>query len=235
MPSGITSLITQAQLPDDQYINEVVDKDQIFVHHTASSGNPFGVMEYWAGSAERVSTAFLIARGSGKTRSGQTWKDGEIVQCFSSAKWGWHLGLKKHHLVRGGRSSTDMNKKSVGIEICNWGNLTKKADGKFHTYASSTRYPSIVPAEQVQTYDTPYRGSRYYQKYTDPQLENTRKLIQYLCDRYEIDKTFKGMEIFNIDRRCLMGENGIWTHTSCRPDKFDCHPQPELIQMLRSI
>lgn len=224
--SDILKMITPAWLPEDQYINEKVEKDQVFVHHTASSANPFGVMEYWAGTSERVSTAFIIAGKPGKSTK---WKDGDIIQCFSSAKWSWHLGLKASHLVKGGRSSRDMNAKSIGIEICNWGQLTLK-NGKYYSYAGT-----VVPETEIVTYPIAYKGYKHYHKYTDAQLENTRQLIRYLCNTYDIPSEFKGMEMFNIDRRCLMGEPGIWTHTSCRPDKFDCHPQPEMIQMLESI
>lgn len=226
MGNNFVNSITQARLPDSQYMNDVVDKDQIFIHHTASSSNPYGVLEYWGGTAERVATAFLVAGNPGSSRK---WKDGEILQCFYSRKWGWHLGLKSYHLVKGGRSSQNLNAKSVGIEICNWGFLSLR-DGKYVSYAGA-----VVPEKDVVKYDTPYRGHKFYQKYTDAQIESTRKLLIYLCDTFDIDPKYKGYEIFDINKRCLMGENGIWTHTSCRPDKSDCHPQHELIQMLESL
>ena len=213
-------------LPTDQYVNEVVAKDQIFVHHTAGSPNPYaGCIDWWKTNKEAVSTAFVIA---GPTK-GTKWKDGEILQCFSSKKWGWHLGLKAKHLVKGGRSSKDLNAKSIGIEICNWGYLTEK-NGKFYNYNGG-----VISDEFVVELDKPYKGHKFWNRYTDAQLENTRRLLVYLCDTYSIDRKFKGMEIFDIDPRCLKGENGIWTHTSCRPDKFDCFPQVELIQMLESL
>ena len=28
---------------------------------------------------------------------------------------------------------------------------------------------------------------------------------------------------------------GLWTHTNVRKDKFDCFPQPELVEMLKNI
>ena len=28
---------------------------------------------------------------------------------------------------------------------------------------------------------------------------------------------------------------GLWTHTNVRKDKFDCSPQPELVNMLRTL
>ena len=28
---------------------------------------------------------------------------------------------------------------------------------------------------------------------------------------------------------------GLWTHTNVRKDKFDCFPQPELVEMLKNL
>lgn len=224
--------ITQLRLPNDQYIDEIVDKDQIFLHHTASSSNPYGVLKWWAITPDRVGTAFIIA---GKPDHTNRWKDGEIFQTFYSKKWAWHLGLKKSHLINGGRSSKDLNAMSIGIEICNWGWLTLEDDGRFHTYASTPDNPITIPENDVVELAIPYRGYKYWQRYTDAQLEKTRQLLVYLCETYNIDPKFKGIEIFNVNNRCLMGENGIWTHASCRPDKWDCFPQKELIQMLESL
>ena len=217
--------ITIVSFPNDTgFINKETQKDQIFIHHTASDGSPYSVVEYWKNQKNKVATSFIIARGNGKN-----YKDGDIIQCFPSKYWAWHLGLKPSMLVHGGRNNTDMNSKAVGIELCNWGYLTEK-NGEFITYAGTK-----VPASEVITYETPYRGYKYYQKYTDAQLESTRNLIKYLAEKYSIPVEFKGMEMFDIDKRCLMGEPGIWTHTSCRKDKFDWHPQPNAIEMLKSL
>lgn len=206
------------------YFQEETQKDQIYIHHTASDGNPYGVVEYWTNQKNKVSTSFIIARGDGKN-----YKDGDIIQCFGSKYWAWHLGLKGSDLVSGGRNSHDMNSKAIGIEICNWGYLVQKGSS-FVTYAGSK-----IPASQITTYPNKYKGYQYYQKYTDAQLKSVKILLQYLCERYEIPTEYKGDEIFAIDKRCLMGESGIFTHTSCRKDKWDCHPQPELITMLKSL
>ena len=41
--------------------------------------------------------------------------------------------------------------------------------------------------------------------------------------------------MWDISDKALAGEAGVWTHVSFRTDKSDCHPQPELIQMLKSL
>lgn len=227
--SNILDRITMVPLPDDQYLNEASTKRQIFIHHTASSPSPYGVLEYWKQTPERVATAFIVG---GAAPVGAKWNDGDILQCYGSAKWAWHLGLTSAHLAKGapGQSNNvDMNKMSIGIEICNWGQLTKTDKG-FKSYAGT-----IVPDNQVVTYPVAYKGYTHYQKYTDQQIETVGALVKYLATKYSIPTEFKGMEMFDVDPRCLRGEHGVWTHTSCRPDKFDCHPQPELISMLKSL
>jgi N-acetyl-anhydromuramyl-L-alanine amidase AmpD len=224
--SDFVSSITQAQLPIDQYVNQVFEKKQIYLHHTAGNADPFAVIDWWKLSAERISTAFIIAGFPGKSTK---WKDGEIVQCFSSKKAGWHLGLKAQHLVKGGWSSTNLNMKSIGIELTNWGWVTPTDKG-FKTYAGN-----IIPDDRVIELEKPYRKYKYWETYTDAQIESTEKLLRYLGNTYDIPLKFKGMEMFEIDKRCLKGEAGIWTHGSCRPDKWDIYPHPKMIEMLRSL
>jgi N-acetyl-anhydromuramyl-L-alanine amidase AmpD len=221
--------ITVRSLPTTQYVTKDYEKSQIYLHHTASDHNPFGVVSYWTETGERVGTAFIIA---GEARSASTYQDGDIIQCFPSKKAAWHLGLKQVDLNRGkpgNETSEFLNLNTIGIEICNWGYLVESPKG-FKSYAGA-----IVPDMYVCEYETPFRGYRHYERYSDAQLESARKLLLYLCDKYDITKTFKGIEIFDIDKRALRGENGIFTHVSVRTDKYDCHPQPELIQMLQSL
>lgn len=229
---SIVQEITWSPLPAGQFFAEETKKEMIFVHHTASSPSPYGVLAWWASNAERVGTSFII---SGKPQAGNSrYKDGEIVQAFSSKHWGYHLGLKKAHLVQGGKTSEWLNKHSIGIEICNWGQLTLR-NGRFCTYAHTEARPSVVAESDVLELDAPYRGFKYYQRYTDAQIEQTRKLLLYLGQTWDIPTKYAGDEIFNIDRRALMGIPSIYTHTSVRPDKNDCFPQKELIQMLASF
>lgn len=216
-------------LQENQYYNELAKKTQIYIHHTASSPDPHGVLRWWNSTPERIATAFIIG-GTPSSRS--NWHDGEILQVFNSSKWAFHLGLSRKHLRQGGskaRTNTELNKNSIGIEICNWGGLTKTSRG-FITYAKT-----IVSESDVLELSEPYRGYKYYQKYTDAQLESVRELLRLLCDKWNIPKEYKGIEMFDISPAALQGEPGIWTHTSVRPDKSDCFPQSELTEMLISL
>lgn len=223
---SVTDKILMVPLAPTQYFDETTNKTQIYVHHTASSPNPHRVLEWWASTPERVATSFVIG---GNPNGSKTYRDGSIIQCFGSAKWGYHLGLKKEHLVTGGKDNITLNKMSIGIEICNWGQLTKGPKGY-------TSYAGVVVKEpDIVEYKTPFRGFAYYQKYTDAQIASVHELLQFLCAKWNINTEYKGDAIFNIDKRALMGENGIFTHVSVRPDKNDCHPQNELKEALKSL
>ena len=53
-------------------------------------------------------------------------------------------------------------------------------------------------------------------------------------DRYNIPLEYN-QDMWDVSINALKGAPGIWTHVSYRSDKSDCHPQPELIEMLQSF
>ena len=201
--------IIQYPLDKTQYFQEKYTKRQIVLHHTASSGNAKNVISGWNKNAERVGVAFVIDR------------EGIIHQAFSSAHWAHHLGTQEVN-------NTLLNKQSIGIELCNWGQL-KLQKSKYVNYLNQE-----IPLDEVYVYDSPFRGSFYYQKYTDKQLESLKNLIQYLCEFYKIPNNYKS-EMWDISRSsALSGSPGIYTHVSFRKDKSDCHPQETLVDLLKN-
>ena len=185
------------------------------------------MLKWWNETTARVGTAFII--GGKPTRRSHNWEDGELIQAFSSKYWAWHLGLKKSNMPPGSESSRLLNAQSIGIELCNWGYLTKR-NGRFYTYVNSE-----VPSSEVIRIDPEYRGHRYWHRYTNAQLETLQELIEYLSDAYGIPTCYKGDRMFELDIRAFSAEPGIWTHTSVRADKTDCYPAPNLIEMLKQI
>lgn len=227
MPN-VLERIKLVDFPEEQYMREETPKTQIYLHHTAGNSNPFGVVEDWARNPERIATAFIIG---GKPPKGITqWYDGQIVQAFSSKYWAHHLGIKATAIPPRSKPPMDIARGSIGIEICNWGFLTRRPDGQFINYAGG-----IMKQDEVFDLGYNYRGYRFWHDYTDAQLQATRDLLIFLGDRWKIPLTFKGPEIFDICNRAFMGEPGVWTHTSVRRDKTDCYPHPKLIDMLKSL
>jgi len=210
------SKIKQVRLKESQYFAEESAKTQIYLHHTAGNGNAEAVSRYWNGTSDRVATAFVVGQ------------DGLIVQCFSSKHWAWHLGISKAEFKGQGAKYQNLDKASVGIEVCNWGYLKEK-DGKFYNYVNTR-----VPDSMVTTLDEPFKGFKHWYKYTDAQIESTRQLLVYLCDTYNIPREYRA-QIFSLDKEAFKGTPGIYTHNSVRKDKSDIYPCPRIIQMLENL
>jgi N-acetyl-anhydromuramyl-L-alanine amidase AmpD len=210
------SKIKQVRLKESQYFAEESAKTQIYLHHTAGNGNAEAVSRYWNGTSDRVATAFVVGQ------------DGLIVQCFSSKHWAWHLGISKAEFKGQGAKYQNLDKASVGIEVCNWGYLKEK-DGKFYNYVNTR-----VPDSMVTTLNEPFKGFKHWYKYTDAQIESTRQLLVYLCDTYNIPREYRA-QIFSLHKEAFKGTPGIYTHNSVRKDKSDIYPCPRMIQMLENL
>jgi N-acetyl-anhydromuramyl-L-alanine amidase AmpD len=215
MKLDITKIV-QNRLSKDQFLQEEHKKKQIYLHHTAGGGNPIAVAKYFEQKEGKVATAFVIG------------EKGTIVQLFSSKHWAYHLGLKPEVFSDMGITYQSLDKISIGIEICNYGPL-KKQNGYFVNYVGGR-----VDRSQVTELNGKYKGHIFWQKYTDAQIESTRQLLVYLCDTYGISKQYFD-SIFDIDKRALKGENGIFTHNSVRHDKSDIYPCPRMIEMLKNL
>ena len=214
--------IKQVVFPASQYYAEEHPKKQIYLHHTAGNSNAEQVFKGWEGNPERIATCVSIS-GKGKTSI-----DGEIVQGFSSKYWAYHLGLKQDTFTKYGVKYQSLDKISIGIEICNWGQLTLK-DGKFYNYVNRE-----VPADEVCELATPYKGYKYYHNYTDAQIESTKQLLLLWKEKFNIPLTYNE-DIWDITPRALKGEAGVYTHNSVRKDKVDIYPHPKMIEMLKSL
>lgn len=171
--------IKKIYLPDDEYFSEKTEKKSIVLHHTAGSHRPDWVVSTWdrdktkGGKSLRVATHFVV--GGKSTRDGNTEWDGVIVEAFDLKYWAHHLGTKN-------TNNSLLNKQSIGIEICNYGPLTKTQNGEFFTYVNSK-----VPEKDVVDLGKNWRGFRYYQNYTDKQIESVKYIIETVSQRYSID------------------------------------------------
>jgi N-acetyl-anhydromuramyl-L-alanine amidase AmpD len=222
--------IIKVEFPPDQYVQKEYKKKQIVLHHSAGWDNAAGMFDYWRSNTERVGTCVGID------------DLGRIFQGFSSRYYAWHVNIGSggnklpaiFAKYKTAGNSLAIEQQSIGIEICNWGGLTLGEDGGFHTYVSKPTKPIRVPENKVIEYPNGFRGFHYFERYTDKEIESLGKLLYYWCDNYNIDKSYHP-EMWDVSEGAISGQQGIWTHASYRTDKSDCHPQPELIQMLQSL
>jgi hypothetical protein len=221
-----TSKIKQIPLSESQYIKEATEKKQIVLHHTAGNSSGVGTIRMWdTDDRGRIATCVTI---SGKGQSKDTY-DGEICQAFSSKYWGYHLGIKPDVFKSKGLLRRALDKHAIGIEICNWGPLDR-VNGKFYNYVDRE-----IPADQVTELETPYKGHKFYHRYTDAQIESTRQLLVYWNETYSIDLTYREDDMWTVSTSALKGEPGVYTHNSYRKDKSDIYPCPRMIAMLKSL
>jgi len=218
--------IKQIPLQDTQFFKEDTAKTQIVLHHTAGNSSGVSTIKAWdSDDRGRIATCIAIS-GAGQS---QNTYDGEICQAFSSKHWAYHLGIKQDVFRSRGIAYQNLDKCSIGIELCNWGPLTKKGN-KFYNYINRE-----VPADQVCVLNTPYKKYKYYHAYTDAQIESTRQLLVYWNQVYSIDITYKESDMWSVSNQALHGVNGLYTHNSYRTDKTDVSPQPKLIAMLKAL
>lgn len=205
---------------DSQYYHDITEKTQIVLHHTVSGNSVSGDINWWEQTPARVATCVIVAR------------DGTIHTLFSSKKWAHHLGIKrwvfnKFNIPSYG-ANKKLNKAAIGVELDSWGGLVKR-NGKFYRTGNKE-----ISADKVIDYGREIRGFRYYEKYTDEQIASTKYLLEYWNDKYNIPLDYK-TNMWNLNTDALEGVPGVWTHVSYRPDKSDCHPDPSLIKMLKSL
>ncbi len=220
-------------LNNGEYFPQYFDKDAIFLHHTAGGPSPYATIDWWnhPASTKGIGTAFVIG---GRTLFDGREDDGKILRAFPEYYWAYHLGLRasmnpnhRHH------------KRSIGIEICSYGPLQRQDDGQFYAvFDHGSRVDmKLCPADQVIDLGYEWRGSRYYQRYTDAQIESTRQLILHLAYFFNIpieDRVY-GRGWFERTDEPIENRPGIFTHVHVRDDKTDCFPQPEFIDMLNGL
>lgn len=199
-----------------QYHLDSLKKTQIYLHHTAGGKIAKNVIAGWEKTPEKVGVCCVISY------------DGEIVQPFSSNFWAYHLGLKEKHFTKYNLPFINIDRCSIGVELCNWGQLTEK-NGKFYNYINNE-----IPLEEVYELDTPFRGFKYYHNYSDEQLNSLQELLIFWGKEYKIPLAYNE-DIWNITPRAYKLDPGVFTHCSVRPDKNDVYPHHKLIEMLKSL
>jgi hypothetical protein len=220
-----TELFIKYHLPKSEYIETNTKKEYIFLHHTAGWNDPYKQVDIWGKDDRgRLGTSYVI--GGPNSKTGDTSLDGVVLQAFDSNYYAWHLGSVDSY----------MHKHSIGIEICNFGQLTKKGN----VYVTYTGAP--VKENQVVDLGYKFRGYQYWHRYSKDQIESACNLIKYLSDKHDIDyqvglhewlTSSTQQSAFEYKDNARHGEvKGLLSHSNVRKDKFDVSPQPELIDAI---
>lgn len=192
--------IKQLPLPANQYYQTKYDKKYIILHHTAG-GSAASSVAHWASNPDHIATPFIIDR------------DGTIYETYPPEMWAYHLGVK---------GNSDIEKHSIGIEICNYGALK---DGKTYT-------GKLIPEDKRVAVD--FRGEKSWEAYTPEQIEALEQLIPYLCERFNIKLQTERKDFWLYQDPAKL-QMGIWSHTTVRKDKIDIAPQPAIVEMVYGL
>ena len=208
----------------NEYSSRKTKKEYVFLHHTAGWHNPFNCIDGWnKDNRGMIGTEFVI--GGQSIRDNDNSFDGKILQSFPDGYYAWHLGKT---------NSQYMHKHSIGIELCNFGQLK---GGK--TWAKQR-----VHVNQKIDLKEPFRGFKSWHRYSDKQIEKLKHTLLFVAERDNIQITEGlpmlikriGAKAFEFREEAYNGfTKGLWSHGNARKDKFDCFPQQELIDMLLSL
>lgn len=222
--------IEQLEFPSQEYFKEVTNKTQVCLHHTASGKGVKGDYNQFL-KPGHIATPIIVGHD-------------KVYQLFSSKYWGYHLGVDEDTFYSKGLKYQRLDKLAIGLEIDNWGPLRVIDDeyrawpNKFGTGSkrdkAGKRIKVVIDPNEVVTYAHEFRGYEHYQKYTKFQIDSTATLLRYWNQVYGIPLNYSD-DIWDVSSRALKGDPGVYTHVSYRSDKSDCHPQPELIEMLTGL
>lgn len=193
---------------DGYYVHEATNKTQIVLHHTAGHlMSDINVLT--SESRGRVSVSYVIGRC------------GDVYELFPDKYWSWHLGRS----AIGGNTSG--SKKSIGIEISNYGYLTPDGDDMLTGYSTSTRRDVYCKKSETHLYkklDQSFKGKQYYDRFTEHQYVAIKKLVKHLSIKHDIPLEFLdewNRYEANID---AASHEGIISHVNVRKDKYDLSP-----------
>lgn len=123
----------------------------IVMHYTASGGiSGKGDVDFFKRAKASASAHFVVGR------------DGVIYQVVELDRKAWHAGQSSW------KGLSMLNGHSIGIEVDNWGWLTKRADGTFRAYSGEQVLAGNVVEAKHKNGKSPYK---YWEAYGATQIE----------------------------------------------------------------
>lgn len=176
---------------------------------------PLLVMHYTAGASfngDLTSLSSAKAPGSAHLLVGG---DGTTAQCVPFDRIAWHCG-KSSYEFKSGRFLMDLNRWSIGIELCNPGPLTKQGDrykswfGGLYPFTpeeldkleKSHRHVDAILGRQqpvLRRHEKAPGQDLYWIPYPLPQLWKAAELARIICREYGVVEVV-GHEIINTQK-----------------------------------
>lgn len=219
------------------YYKGIFNKEWLVFHHTAGGPSPYRTVDFWEKDGNAIGTEFVVG---GISPHGDETNDGVTLRCLPAGGFAAHLTI----------GNTRLHRESIGVELCNYGGLTKGGyyknkvwvSGKANTYYNA--YGGEMPEDCVYDLGWTYRFNRYFHKYSLKQIEECERIAKYAQSKYNMN--LKGglqdlIHKYNVEKAFeyipeYMNSNpGIYTHGNVFAGKNDVFPQKEFIDMIMSL
>jgi len=134
----------------------------IVIHYTAG-GNAEGAISTFLNAG--VSAHFVIGR------------DGAVTQMVDTDVAAWHAGVSSW------KGRRELNQWSIGIELVNWGPLTKNDNKEYISWAKT-----VIPENEIfrGKHKNPKCKYEYWQSYTEKQISALCRITSILHKHYGI-------------------------------------------------
>lgn len=192
-----TSIYVLKMADSSYYYTTTAKKTQICLHFTV--GTISGDVATLTKPNNHMSVHYVI------DRHGRIYN---LIPLDSGKNWSYHLGSGCVG------TNSKMSKSAIGIEVSNYGPLTKKEDGYYNAYKQ------LYCTEDRHVENISFRGYDYYSRLTIDQKNAIYDLVNYLCEACGIQHNYKLDGMFENDKEA-QNFCGIFTHTQVRKDKFD--------------
>ena len=145
----------------------------LVMHFTASGGaGPNGDADYFLSPAAKASAHIVVGR------------DGGILQVVPFNVKAWHAGTS---VWRGANNCNDF---AIGIEIDNWGKLTRTADGQIRSWTNQVVEPGLA----VQLTHKHEQAPAFWEVYGEAQLKALVEVTRLILATYPSIKEIVGHE-----------------------------------------
>ena len=202
----LNGLLCTAAHRSGYYHDTVYQKERIVLHFTA--GVLSGDMSMLTRQDYHVSVPFVIAR------------DGTIYQLYSSKFWSGNLGGDAL-----GNAGNAQDKRTIGIELSNFGPMDLASDTLRMTYGDRSAYCTLAQTDSYQKLPVPFRGKSYYATHTDAQYDSLIVLLRYLTAQYAIPRQFIPEPKRYLTTPDVLTFKGIVSHVNYRASgKWDLGP-----------
>lgn len=203
-------------MPFTKFFSAKFPKKQIVLHHGANSDN-----------SRNMAEGFEVQNNFVATNGGIT-DDGHYLKIFDEKGWAHHIGMDN-------AQNLQRNRESVSVEICAWGCLMERG-GKFYAWPNEYgRKGKAVEVSKEKVVECEYKGWKYYERYTDKEIETTKRWILLNAMYWDIPLDYSDKDLWKVSQKAINGAPGIYTHNSYISWKSDIFPQEEIVAMLKDI